>query len=190
MQVLTRATNTRLLPPSVRPSLALYGDERWYLVHTQPRRELGAQVQLKNQAFRTFLPKYRKTIRHARKVHRTIAPLFPRYMFVILDLDRDPWHSVNGSFGVTSLVMTNDRPVPAAQGVVEALILSSAEDGEVEFREDLSPGQPVRIAAGPFSDQIGILKHLDDRDRVCVLLQMMGGAVPVRMPRADILPLN
>ena len=50
-------------------------------------------------------------------------PIFPRYLFVVLDLDRDRWRSVNGTFGVARLVMmAGDRPQPAPHGVVEALV--------------------------------------------------------------------
>lgn len=186
------ATTPSPLRPSlsVRPDLTLFDSERWHVAHTQPRRELSAQAHLSNQGFRTFLPRYEKTTGHARKVERKIAPLFPRYLFVILDLDRDPWHAVNGTYGVTGLVMGRDRPLSVTKGVIETLIASSSAAGDVQFEDELSVGQTVRMVKGPFADQLGILHHLDDRRRVCVLLQMMGAAVPIQMPRSDVIPFN
>jgi hypothetical protein len=36
--------------------------------------------------------------------------LFPRYMFMILDLPRDRWRSVNGTYGVDRLLMRSGDP--------------------------------------------------------------------------------
>jgi hypothetical protein len=41
---------------------------RWYAVHTQPLRELRAKCHLENQAYEVFLPRWLKTVRHARRV--------------------------------------------------------------------------------------------------------------------------
>jgi transcription antitermination factor NusG len=64
------------------------------------------------------LPKRVKTIRHARKLTNVTAPLFPGYIFVQLDLTRDRWRSVNGTFGIASLIMQGERPhaVPGRSG--------------------------------------------------------------------------
>ena len=97
------------------------GAERWYVAHTLPRRELGAKKQLEFQGYRTFLPLHFKTVRHARQFRTVKAPFFPRYLFVSLDLSRDQWRSVNGTFGVASLIMEGERPKPVPRGVVEAL---------------------------------------------------------------------
>ena len=172
----------------VSEDFALNRGERWFVVHAQTQRETTAQIQLSNQSFRTFMPRYEKTVRHARKVTKVLAPLFPRYFFIILDLDRDRWHSVNGTIGVASLLMANDRPLPAPTGAVEALIAMSSTDRKQVFRPDLAPGQKVRLVSGPFAEQLGVLEQLDDGGRVRVLLEMMGAFYPVCVRRDDVLP--
>ncbi|HEY5259564.1 MAG TPA: transcription termination/antitermination NusG family protein, partial [Rhabdochlamydiaceae bacterium] len=64
--------------------LALRGNERWFLVYTLPKKELQALMRLRVQGFRLYLPQYLRTVRHARQLRTYRAPLFPRYMFVIL----------------------------------------------------------------------------------------------------------
>jgi transcriptional antiterminator RfaH len=164
--------------------------EFWYVVHTQPNREAVAKAHLANQGFHPFLPQFVKTISHARKVHQSLAPLFPRYLFVRLDLNRDRWHSVNGTIGVATLIMAGDRPSPVKRGVVETLIASTALDGELRFQQPLCVGERVRLVAGPFAEQLGILQHFDGSGRVRVLLEIMGGEIPVNLPRGDVLPTN
>jgi hypothetical protein len=75
-------------------TLALEGNERWFLVHTLPHNERRAELHLGAQGFRTHFPTIEKTIRHARQLRTVRAPLFPRYIFLILDLGRDRWLSV------------------------------------------------------------------------------------------------
>src|SRR3954453_18768639 len=75
-------------------SRPLSENARWYLVHTQPKSERKAQWHLAAQGFSIFLPQFHKTIRHARQLRTVKAPVFPRYLFITLDLGRDRWLSV------------------------------------------------------------------------------------------------
>ena len=176
------------LDPRARKTLELEGNERWFLVHTLPHCERKAEMHLRAQGFRRFLPQIQKTIRHARQLRTVRAPLFPRYMFVILDLGRDRWLSVRSTIGVSSLFTCEDGPVPVPEGVVEALIQRTDEANLTLFNSGLVPGQSVRILAGPFVDFVGTLERLDGAGRVQVLLDMMGSAVRVALHRCALSP--
>ena len=171
-----------------KESLALQGSERWFLVHTQPHSERKAALHLGAQGFKTYFPQIQKTVRHARRLMTVRAPLFPRYVFVILDLGRDRWLSVRSTVGVSSLFTCEDRPVPVPPGVVEALIARTDETGLALFDAGLTTGQTVRILSGPFADFVVTLERLDAAGRVRVLLTMMGTAVPVTLHRSALLP--
>jgi len=163
------------------------GNVRWYVVHTQPRREFYAKAQLEGQGFRVFLPKRLRTVRHARTMANVEAALFPRYLFVELDLTRHPWRRVNGTFGVASLVMRSDLPHPMPRGIVEMMLTSVDRGGFLRFEQDLMVGAKVRLAAGPFAEQLAILDRLDDSGRVRVLLEILGRPVPVEIRREFVL---
>jgi transcriptional antiterminator RfaH len=167
---------------------AAHGGKRWYAVHTLPRREFRAEAQLANQGFRVFLPRRLKTIRHARKLTSVEAPFFPRYLFVELHLTQQRWRSVNGTFGVASLVMQGELPLPVPHGVVEAMLGVLDRDGRLCLQPNLQLGTQVRLAAGPFAEKLGTLDRLDDCGRVVVLLEIMGATVPVRLGRELIMP--
>src|SRR6516162_9906713 len=177
-----------MLHSSDRRSLALEGNERWYLVHTLPHGERRAQLHLGAQGFRTHFPTIQRTIRHARQLRTVRAPLFPRYIFLILDLGRDRWLSVWGTVGVSSLYTCQDRPVPVPEGIVDALIANSDEANLALFASGLTTGQSVRILSGPFANFVGKLERLDAAGRIRVLLEMMGTAVPVTLRRSAICP--
>lgn len=162
-------------------------EPRWYAVQCQPHRESVAFAHLQNQSFSVFLPRRQKTRRHARKIDVVFAPFFPGYLFTQLDLTRDRWRSINGTCGVGRLVMQGDAPAPAPRGVIEALRDACDERGIMHLPGDeLKPGQSVRILAGAFVDLVGEIDRMDDTGRVRVLLEIMGGRIPVVLPRDSV----
>jgi transcription elongation factor/antiterminator RfaH len=167
--------------------LDLMPGERWFLVMTQPKSEARAEFHLQSQDFATFLPKFRKTVRHARMLRTGSVPLFPRYLFVALDLTRDPWLSVRSTVGVSSLYLCDNRPQPVPEGIVEGLIALRGEQNLVRLDRGLVVGQSVQILNGPFSGLIGNLQHLGDSERARVLVEIMGSVVPVTLQRSALL---
>ena len=172
------------------PALALKERERWYVVRTQPHREARAARQLNNQDYRVFLPRFLKSRRHARKFETVSAPLFPRYLFIVLDLTRDRWRSVNGTYGVDRLLMRVGEPEPVPYGLVEQLMGAAQSDGVVRFGRDLKEGETIRVTAGPFAELVGRLEHLDSSGRVRVLLDLLGGKIPVVLPEGLVIPTD
>jgi transcription elongation factor/antiterminator RfaH len=174
----------------VRPvegqGLTLAVNERWFLAHTLPHCEAKAQFHLGAQGFPTFLPQFVKTIRHARQLRNVRAPLFPSYIFVILDPGRDRWLSIRSTVGVSSLVTCDSRPLPVPEGIVESLIERTDASNVTRLDVDLVEGQLVRILSGPFANFVGTLEKLSANDRVRVLLQLMGSEVPVSVQRSSI----
>lgn len=136
------------------------------------------------------MPKRLKTVRHARKMSTVEAPFFPRYLFIVLDLGRDQWRKVNGTFGVARLVMRGDEPHPVPYGVVETMIASADISGFLDLAEKLRVGGPVRLMAGPFADQLAILEELDDSGRVRVLLDILGRQVRMTTEVRHVMPVQ
>ena len=157
---------------------------RWYVVQTHARREAGVILQLNAQHFRSFLPQMTRTIRHARKLQTVRTPVFPGYLFVALDLQRDRWRSVNGTFGAAGLVMGKEFPLPVPPGIVEDLLDCVDDAGLCRFDRDLVEGQTVRVLVGPFANAMGRLDRLDANGRVRVLLNILGGVLPARLERS------
>ena len=156
--------------------LELAPGERWFVARVLPHQENRALLNLHRLGFRSFVPRLRRTVRHARRLRDTLKPLFPGYIFIIIDLSKHRWRSVNGTFGVASLIMGAEQPIPVPPGVVEALAASCESRGVVRIDDGLEIGQKVRILSGPFAETLCRLAQLDDRGRVRVLLEIMGGA--------------
>ena len=114
---------------------------------------------------------------------------FPGYLFVVLDLIRDRWRSINGTFGVQRLVMagSEERPVALPRRLVEALLCQADSRGCIRPSGLLPVGQQVRILAGPFGDRMGELIELDEAGRVRVLIELLGGRIPVVLSRGEVM---
>jgi transcription antitermination factor NusG len=166
--------------------LQLEPGERWFVARVLTHQENRAQLNLHRLGFRNFVPKMRRTVRHARRVQDTLKPLFPGYIFVIIDLSKHRWRSVNGTFGIASLIMGAEQPRAVPLGVVEALVVSCENSGAVRLDDGLEIGQKVRILSGPFAETLCRLVHLDDSGRVRVLLEIMGTEVAAQIDRSAI----
>lgn len=150
----------------------------WYVAETQPRKEALAALHLARQRFEFFLPRYRKARRHARKIDTVLAPLFPGYIFVRFDRECSNWRSINGTFGVRRLICSEGgalRAMPAR--IVEQLQARCDGDIYETPSERFRPGQTVRIMTGPFADLTAQVLTLDDKGRVALLLDILGGGV-------------
>jgi transcriptional antiterminator RfaH len=161
---------------------------RWYAVYCKTHQESIAAVHLHNQNFTVFLPRREAMRRHARKIEKVLRPFFPGYLFVRLDVTREPWRCVNGTVGVVRVVMQHDHPAPAPHGVIESLIAACDSKGVVRSTTFLKIGQKVRVIAGPLTDLVGELDQLSGAERVRVLLNIMGGRTPVMVSRECLMP--
>ena len=163
------------------------GERRWYVVHARPGKEAWTLVNLERQGFPAFLPQIRRRVRHARQVRDVLRPLFPRYLFVGLDLERDTWRSVRGTLGVSSLLMDGERPRPAPVGLVEAMMAAMDGLGGQVPEQAVMPGQSVRFIRGPFADQMARVVEMSDPERVRLLLEVLGSEREILVSAGDIL---
>lgn len=154
---------------------------RWYVVQTQVNGEAKAAENLRRQGYEAYLPRYLKRRRHARKMDFTAKPLFPRYMFVAIDVATQRWRSVQSTIGVSRLVSNGDSPAAVPEGVVAALKAREDDRGFVKLdaKPAFAAGDKVRVLAGAFMDNAGLFNGMADHDRVSILLDMLGRKVRV-----------
>lgn len=154
---------------------------RWYVVQTQPNAESKAVVHLDRQGFLTYLPKYLKRRRHARRVDMVAAPLFPRYLFVAIDMTATRWRSIYSTVGVSRMVCSGDLPTPIPNQIVTTLRAREDASGLVrlEHQPSFRAGDKIRVLDGVFADCIALYEGMKDSDRVAILLDLLGRKVRV-----------
>src|SRR6202023_286489 len=150
--------------------------------------EARADLNLRRQGFATYLPRYLRKRRHARRNEIVAAPLFPRYLFVAVDLAHDRWRVIQSTFGVSHLVVVGGAPLPVPDRVVNAIRAREDRDGYVALGlpAGIGPGTRVRLIDGIFADAKGILDRIADDRRVAILLDLLGREVRVFVPAASV----
>jgi transcription antitermination factor NusG len=162
----------------------------WYVATTHARKERLAADQLAAQGFRTFCPLMRKTVRHARRETRVLAPVFPGYVFVSLDPDRGRWRSIDGTRGVGALVKDADGPLPVRPAAMRTLLGSVDAQGVLEVEPPLRPGGSGRLKSGPLAGQLGMIESLDGAGRVRLLVTLLGRRTRVAVPVGDVVAVD
>ena len=153
---------------------------RWYVVQTQPHAEGRADAHLRRQGFTTYMPKLLKQRRHARKTETVSRPLFPRYLFVLIDHTHQGWHAIRSTFGVADLVGGENGPVPVRSEIIAALRAQEGDDGYFRMAaRKFAQGAAVRVLDGIFASAVGFFESMSDNDRVSVLLDLLGRRVRV-----------
>jgi len=155
--------------------------QRWYVVQSQPNAEIKAVAHLNRQGFETYLPRYLRRRRHARRIEIVPAPLFPRYLFVGIDLDQQRWRSIFSTVGVSRLVCNGEMPTAVPEQVVNALRSRHDDSGFVTLdqRPAFRPGDAIRVLDGAFADCLGLYEGLKDSERIAILLDLLGRKVRV-----------
>ncbi|MET3839626.1 transcriptional activator RfaH [Bradyrhizobium sp. OAE829] len=158
-------------------------DALWYVVQTQVNAEAKAARNLIRQGFEIYLPRYLKRRSHARKIDKVAAPLFPRYMFVQMDIATQRWRSVQSTYGVSNLVQNGSDPAAVAAQVIHALKAREDASGYVTLdqRAKFAIGDKVRVLAGVFAENLGLFDGMADRDRIAILLELLGRKVRVSL---------
>ena len=134
-----------------------------------------ARENLERQGYETYLPFMREVRRRQGKRIAAVAPMFPRYLFVHLSDQTDNWAPIRSTLGVVSLIRFGQAAARVPDDLVAAL--KSREDAQgilVLPVEDYKAGRRVRITQGSFAGYEGIFQASSGRDRVTVLLDVLG----------------
>lgn len=161
----------------------------WYVVYTRAQAEAQALDHLRRQGYTAYLPRYQKRRRHARRWELVRRPLFPRYLFVALDLLATRWRPILSTIGVSDLVRHADAPAPVPDGIVEEI---RQREGTGMFDTtrpgNYKSGDPVRVIEGPFAELIGRFHSMADAERVFVLFDLLDRQVKTRLSSEAIAP--
>jgi transcriptional antiterminator RfaH len=152
----------------------------WYAVSTRAHQETRAAQHLIRQGYEIWLPQTRRARRHARRVDMSPAALFPGYLFVAFD-------SINGTCGVQRLICRGDQPVVVPQGFMDELRARRDSEGFIALPEpEFRTGDIVRLREGAFADHVATILRFEGRDRVWLLMDVLGRPVMTAAPREDI----
>jgi len=155
----------------------------WCACRLQVHREALALHCLGLNGYETYYPRLRdRRIRFGRTIENR-PPLFPCYAFVLIELQ---WHAARWTPGIFGLIMDGAGPAKVPDGVIAEVRLREV-NGLIELPEPpLRRGARVRILRGPFTGHLAIFADMKPRQRVEILLQLLGGEQRVTLAKNDI----
>jgi len=157
----------------------------WAVARLQPQHENAGLTHLRLNGYEIYYPRVReKRVRHGRRIE-VRPPLFWGYVFFTV---RDGiWYTARWSIGVMGVIMDGTKPARVPDAVI-AEIKGRERGGAVVLptREWFKPGDEVRVSQGPLMGHLALYVGMRPRERVLVLLALLGGQQRVELPKDSI----
>jgi transcriptional antiterminator RfaH len=148
---------------------------KWCLIHTKPKQEQTAAEHLRRQDYHVYLPMLCKRKKKNGKPIDFLTPLFPRYLFVRLLAGIDDWGPIRSTKGVRDFVRFGTNPTQVPDELINEIKAREDNNGlHYELEPGLQKGDKIRITDGPFSGCSAIFTEHRGKDRVLILLNIIG----------------
>lgn len=165
--------------------------DAWFLVYAKPRQEETAKQNLERQGYSVYLPRAVQNRRRAGRRVTVVGPLFPRYLFVRFNVQSDNWAPIRSTIGVAALVRFGSAPARVPDALIDLLRSNETASGIHEWTDTpLRAGQTVRVAEGVFIGYQGIFLARTSRERVIVLLDIVGRPVRAQLTADQVDPVD
>ena len=154
----------------------------WVVLFTKPNAEFLALAALTSRDLETYLPiaPLRTSTRHG-----GTQPLFPRYIFVYVDLSEAPADILRWAPGLARPFMIGDSYARISQEAID-LIREQAREAEAQGglpTRSFKPGQEVRILSGPLQGLYGVFEGpRKPSERVTILIEFLKRTNRVQLP--------
>ena len=161
---------------------------KWFLVYTKAKEEEIAQKNCANQGFETFLPMiaYEKI---SQPKSFSLKPMFPRYLFITINVEKDNWHLIKSTRGVSHLVLFGNKFSAVPNAVIEFIKTRVNNHSIVKHnvtRQLFQKGDKLVINKGVFQGKEAIFLSKKSKDRVRLLLKLLNTSVVAEITTSDI----
>ena len=157
---------------------------RWYCAITNPNCQARAALGLHEIGYRTFYPKVRRWVTHARTKQAKDKPLLGRYIFVEVDPENDQqsFYAVRAVNGIETLLSSwqetrfgaRVQPAPFCSDWVASMRLRQMAGEWDATRGDIPIGARVRLMQGEFADQLATVTAKEGRRGKTVVFKLLG----------------
>jgi transcription antitermination factor NusG len=157
---------------------------RWYCVITNPNCQARAALGLHEIGYRTFYPKVRRWVTHARVKQAKEKPLFGRYIFVEVDPknDQQSFYAVRAVNGVESMLSSwqetrfgmRIEPAPFCSDWMSSMRLRQMAGEWDETQGAFPVGAKIKLMEGEFANQLAIITAKEGRREKTIAFKLVG----------------
>ena len=156
--------------------------KNWYLIKTKSRQEHVAIKNLENQDYSTYCPTV--TIKNKHIV------LFPGYLFIHLDKDRENWSPICSTKGVVNFVRFGLNFAQVPDTVIKFLKANEPINKEKFINLNrLKSGDKIQITDGVFKNCVAIFKSSKPQERVVLLMNILGQQQSITIKQESVIRL-
>ncbi|MCK5388629.1 MAG: transcription termination/antitermination factor NusG [Candidatus Izimaplasma sp.] len=173
-------------------------ERRWYIVQTYSGFENSVKLnlerriesmQMEDRIFQVMIPEELKVEKKADgTIKEKMVKTFPGYVFLEMEVTDDSWFVVRNTPGVTGFLGSSGggtKPVPLPAEEINPILKKCGLMETPTINVEI--GEKVRVATGPFLNQIGTVDSIDfEKQEITVLVDMFGRQTPVELGFEDI----
>ena len=150
----------------------------WYVIYVRANMEEEVQNLLNNrfkESFFSLIPKRRLIVKRQGRAYHVLEKLFPGYVFIKTDMDRDKHKVINRTSGVVQLVSANTDYVKVDDNEMAMILKLINSDGIIECSKLLKENSKITVIEGPLLGMESIIKKVNSHtNRAKILLSLMG----------------
>ena len=161
----------------------------WYCVKTRPKQEGVATRLLRGElGLEVFCPKIRFKRARNTGVAWVNEAMFPGYIFVRF-VYPELYRRIAATSGVAKTLSFGNRPAVLDDSIITDLRHHVADNETVEIACEIKEGEEIRVIEGPFQGVRALVTRImPARERVAILLNMLGQEREIEVSTAAILP--
>jgi len=154
----------------------------WYVIHTKPRQERRALVNLEQQGYTCYLPMIALEKLSRARLSLVEEPLFPRYLFISLDHGRQgqSWAPIRSTIGVSGLVTFGSSPAKIDPAIIDLLRQQEADFCSTPERL-FQKGERLLVSDGAFAGLEAVYQMPGGDNRAMVLIEIMGKSAQLQI---------
>ncbi len=155
---------------------------RWEVIHTKPRCEKKLAEYARRNDIWYYLPQLDSKRTYQRRVVNFTKPMFPSYLFCVLDINKRKTLTYSGY--VVNFIRVNQQ-----RELLEELLnikLSRSPGVELENTAWLAQGLKVEITKGPLKGVTGLVENHDKLDEVNLQINILRQAVRLKIDPRDV----
>jgi transcription antitermination factor NusG len=156
----------------------------WWVAHVRSRQEKALARYLRPLEVPFYVPQVENRKKRGGRTFVSHLPLLPGYVF-FRGQARERLAALRSDLLVRVLEVADQRLLTEELAQIRSL----QETGAAFVRlPELAPGDPVRIAGGPFAGYVGVVLRYQGRTRLVVAVSMLRQSLAVELPREVLAP--
>jgi hypothetical protein len=153
----------------------------WTCLRAKPRSEKRFAEWLAAKRTPHFLPTLARVSKSHRRVRRTLAPLFPGYLFVAGERTKSEFR---GAPWLVDVVPSTQNQRLQLHAELWRLHRALESGSPLELVHELAPGETVEVVAGAMKGAIGRFVRWGKKGRLVIWVEMLGAGASMEIDEA------